>query len=129
MTGITRVSKESIFSDLNNLEVISATSEKYMCSFGFTEEEVLMTLDEYQLSDKKQEVRSWYDGFTFGSSKGIYNPWSIINYIDKKRFSAYWANTSSNSLAGKLIRESNRDIKEKFEFLMRGDILKVLIDE
>lgn len=129
MTGITRVSKESIFSDLNNLEVVSATSEKYMCSFGFTEEEVLMTLDEYQLSDKKQEVRSWYDGFTFGSSKGIYNPWSIINYIDKKRFSAYWANTSSNSLAGKLIRESNRDIKEKFELLMRGDILKVLIDE
>ncbi len=69
MTGITRVSKESIFSDLNNLEVVTTTSEKYSDGFGFTEEEVFAALDEYQLSERKQEVKAWYDGFTFGSRK------------------------------------------------------------
>ncbi len=102
MTGITRVSRESIFSDLNNLEVVTTTSEKYADCFGFTEEEVFAMLDEFCLSDKKAEVKSWYDGFTFGSRKDIYNPWSILNYLDKKRFGPYWANSSSNSLAGKL---------------------------
>ncbi len=85
MTGITRVSKESMFSDLNNLEVVTLTSEKYMDSFGFTEEEVFAALEEYGLSGQKQQVKDWYDGFTFGSKKDIYNPWSIINFLDKKR--------------------------------------------
>ena len=84
MTGITRVGKESIFSDLNNLEVVTTTSEKYAESFGFTQEEVFAVLDEFQLSDRKQEVKQWYDGFTFGNRKDIYNPWSILNYLDKK---------------------------------------------
>ena len=79
MTGITRVSKESIFSDLNHLEVVTATSEKYAACFGFTEGEVFAALDEYGLSDRKQEVKRWYDGFTFGGMADIYNPWSIIN--------------------------------------------------
>ena len=77
MTGITRVSKESIFSDLNNLEVVTTTSEKYADCFGFREDEVFAALDEYGLSSKKLEVKTWYDGFTFGSQKDIYNPWSI----------------------------------------------------
>ena len=98
MTGITRVSKESIFSDLNNLEAVTIISEKYQDSFGFTQDEVSEALREYGLSDKEEEVRAWYDGFTFGKKTDIYNPWSIINYLDKKTFFSYWVNTSSNSL-------------------------------
>lgn len=129
MTGITRVSKESIFSDLNHLEVITTTSEKYAESFGFTEEEVFASLDEYGLSDRKQEVKRWYDGFTFGSRTDIYNPWSIINYLDKKRIGVYWANTSSNGLVGKLLREGNKRVKQNFEELMQGGSLQMEIDE
>ena len=129
MTGITRVSRESIFSDLNNLEVVTTTSEKYADSFGFTEKEVFAALDEFGLSDKRQDVKSWYDGFTFGNEVDIYNPWSILNYLDKRKATAYWANSSSNSLAGKLIREGNKEIKQNLERLLRGETLRVEIDE
>lgn len=129
MTGITRVSRESIFSDLNNLEVVTVTSQKYMESFGFTENEVFAALDEVGLSDRRQEVKEWYDGFTFGSRTDIYNPWSILNYLDKQKLGVYWANTSSNSLAGKLIREGDKEIKLDFERLMKGQEIHVEIDE
>ena len=129
MTGITRVSKESIFSDLNNPEVVTTTSEKYADCFGFTEEEVFAALEEYNLRDQKQQVKSWYDGFTFGKRKDIYNPWSIINFLDKKKVGAYWANTSSNTLIGKLIRESSPTIKKTFEHLLQGESIHLEIDE
>ncbi len=129
MTGITRVSKESIFSDLNNPEVVTATSNKYEEVFGFTEREVFAALEEFGLSNKKQEVRAWYDGFTFGKRKDIYNPWSIINYLDKKELGIYWANTSSNSLIGKLIKEGKPEVKRTFETLMQGGTIEVEIDE
>ena len=129
MTGITRVSKESIFSDLNNPEVVTTTSEKYADCFGFTEEEVFAALEEYNLSNQKQQVKSWYDGFTFGKRKDIYNPWSIINFLDKKKVGAYWANTSSNTLIGKLIRESSPTIKKTFEHLLQGESIHLEIDE
>ncbi len=129
MTGITRVSKESIFSDLNNLEVVTVSSEKYADSFGFTEEEVFAALDEHGLSDRKQEVKDWYDGFTFGNKTDIYNPWSIINYLDKKKLGAYWANTSSNSLVGKLIQEGSKETKQAMEGLLSGKKLVVEVDE
>ena len=129
MTGITRVSKESIFSDLNNLEVVTTTSDKYATSFGFTEEEVFAALDECGLGEEKEEVKRWYDGFIFGKHKDIYNPWSILNFLDKGYFTTYWANTSSNSLVGKLLREGNRGIKEKFESLMNGETIRTSIDE
>lgn len=129
MTGITRVSKESIFSDLNNLEVVTTTSGRYEDSFGFTEEEVFCALDEFGLSGMKEDVKSWYDGFTFGGRTDIYNPWSILNFLDKKRLTTYWANTSSNSLVGKLIREGNKNIKQNFEELMQGKKLHVRLDE
>lgn len=129
MTGITRVSKESIFSDLNNLEVVTTTSEKYADKFGFTEAEVVQALDEYGLDERKAEVKQWYDGFTFGNKKDIYNPWSIINYLDKKKVAPYWANTSSNSLAGTVIREGNVQTKEAFETLLRGDSIITELDE
>lgn len=129
MTGITRVSKESIFSDLNNLEVVTTTSGKYADSFGFTEQEVMAALGEYGLSAKMAEVKSWYDGFCFGDCREIYNPWSIINYLDKGIFQAYWANTSSNKMIGKLLQEGAADIKISMEDLLNGGILHTEIDE
>lgn len=120
MTGITSVSKESIFSDLNNLTVVTTTSDKYADCFGFTEQEVFAAMDEQGMPEK-QMVKKWYDGFTFGNITDIYNPWSIINYLDKGKVAAYWANTSANSLVGKLIREGNKEIKQSFELLLRGD--------
>lgn len=98
MTGITRVSRESIFSDLNNLKVITTSSDQYATAFGFTEPEVFDALEEYGLNDKKDEVKKWYDGFNFGEHRDIYNPWSIINYLDTRKFSAYLANSSGNDL-------------------------------
>ena len=129
MTGITRVSKESVFSDLNNLQVVTTTSPKYTGCFGFTEEEVFAALDEFGMSDKRQQVKDWYDGFTFGQKKDIYNPWSIINFLKEGRVGAYWANTSSNSLVGKLLREGSPDVKTTFERLLQGESIRIEIDE
>ena len=129
MTGITRVSKESIFSDLNNLEVVTTTSERYEDIFGFTEKEVFDALDEFGMSDKKEDVKRWYDGFTFGKKSDIYNPWSVINYLRNGKLRTYWANTSSNGLAGKLIREGSTDMKQTFESLLAGRVFETKIDE
>ncbi len=129
MTGITRGSKESIFSDLNHLKVVTAISDEYAVSFGFTEEEVFDALAEYGLSEEKEQVKRWYDGFIFGGHTDIYNPWSILNFLDTGKYMAYWANTGSNSLVGKLLQEGNRKLKEKFEDLLQGEIIKTLIDE
>ncbi|MCI8558623.1 MAG: AAA family ATPase [Lachnospiraceae bacterium] len=129
MTGITRVSRESIFSDLNNLTVVTTTSEAYADCFGFTEQEVWDALKEFDLSEEKEKVKSWYDGFTFGNRRDIYNPWSILNYLKTGKVSAYWANTSSNSLVGKLIREGNRRTKIIMEDLLEGKSFHTEIDE
>ena len=129
MTGITRVSKESIFSDLNNLEVVTTTSKKYADCFGFTEEEVFAALDEYGLSEKKEKVKAWYDGFIFGERRDIYNPWSMINYLDTQKIGAYWANSSSNSLVGKLVREGSPAIKIAMESLLKGETFSTSFDE
>ena len=138
MTGITRVSKESIFSDLNNLEVVTTTSNKYATAFGFTEEEVFSALEDCGLESEKEKVKYWYDGFVFGSHREIYNPWSALNFLDKRKYGTYWANSSSNSLVGKLIREGNRrmfyymvhdwfievegDYNDFVNALLRGDV-------
>ena len=129
MTGITRISKGSIFSDLNNLEVVTTTSCKYEDSFGFTEAEVFSSLNEYGLSGSRQQIKDWYDGSVFGERADIYNPWSIINFLDKKKVGAYWANTSSNSLVGKLVREGSRNVKSLFEDLLNGRSIRIEIDE
>ncbi|MCI9662734.1 MAG: AAA family ATPase [Lachnospiraceae bacterium] len=129
MTGITRISKESVFSDLNNLEVVTTTSEKYSDCFGFSEKEVFAALEEYALSDRKQQVKEWYDGFSFGKRKDIYNPWSVINFLDKRKAGAYWANSSANSLVEKLLRQGNTGIKKNFEDLLDGRAIHMEIDE
>ena len=129
MTGITRVSKESIFSDLNNLVVVTTTSNQYETAFGFTEEEVFNALDEQELSDKKEEVKKWYDGFTFGDKRDIYNPWSIINFLKFKRFKTYWADSSSNGLINSLVKTGSSYIKMMMEMLLKGETIAVPIDE
>ena len=129
MTGITRVSKESIFSDLNHLSVVTSTSQMYADCFGFTQDEVFAALDEYGMRDKRTEVKKWYDGFTFGKCRDIYNPWSIMNYLKTGRLSTYWANTSSNGLVDKLIREGSAEIKISMENLLKGEHLYKEIDE
>ena len=146
MTGITRVRypkcvkfaeqtsngsvlTEPIFSDLNNLRVVTTTSNLYADCFGFTEEEVFAALDEYGMGDKKDEVKQWYDGFTFGEHRDIYNPWSITNYLDERRLYPYWASTSSNGLVSRLIRTASADVKEKMEDLLNRQEIVVNFDE
>ena len=129
MTGITRVSKESIFSDLNNLKVVTTTSEEYATCFGFTQEEVFTALEEFQLAGQKDVVKQWYDGFTFGSQRDIYNPWSITNYLKEKKLLAYWASTSSNGLINRLIQTSKPDVKEFMEELLNEREIVLNFDE
>ena len=129
LTGITRVSKESIFSDLNNLEVVTTTSEKYSSSFGFTEKEVFQALDCAGMSEEKKHIRYWYDGFSFGSRKDIYNPWSITKYLDTGAYGTYWADTSGNALVSDLIRQSPGKIKSEMEDLLNGREICTELDE
>ena len=129
MAGITRVSRESIFSDLNHLNVVTTTSDDYASCFGFTKEEVFEALEEYGRREHEKEVKFWYDGFTFGKIEEIYNPWSIINYLDKGIFSVYWANTSANALISTLLRSANPDIKSEFEELLKGNSVHKILDE
>lgn len=129
MTGITRVSKESIFSDLNNLNVVTATSEEYATCFGFTEKEVFGSLNALGLEDYKEKIRQWYDGFVFGGHRDIYNPWSITNFLDKKRIMPYWASTSSNKLINNILKTASPRVKELMELLMNGENIEVTFDE
>ncbi|MDD6290793.1 MAG: AAA family ATPase [Lachnospiraceae bacterium] len=129
MTGITRVSKESIFSDLNNPAVVTTTTNMYTTAFGFTEPEVFAALDEYGYGERKEEIKCWYDGFIFGKQADIYNPWSIINFLKTGEIETYWANTSGNGLVSKLIRAGSGELKSQFETLMRGESIQCPIDE
>lgn len=123
------ISKESMFSDLNNLRIVSTTSNMYETCFEFTEDEVFKALDEVGISDRKEDVKQWYDGFSFGKSKDIYNPWSITNFIDERKLKTYWVDTSSNELAGKLIQSASPEVKKSMEKLLNGESITVDIDE
>ena len=130
LTGITRVAKESIFSDLNNLSVASVTSDKYAAAFGFTEEEVFAAMDSQGIDpSEKQLVRQWYDGYVIGGEKNIYNPWAVTCYLDIKRIGPHWGETSSNALVGKLLMEADARTKEEFEDLLDGKSIEVHMDE
>jgi hypothetical protein len=128
ITGITRVSKESMFSDLNNLMFITTTSEKYATAFGFTEEEVFAAMDEYGMTTR-DEMKHWYDGFQFGSVTDIYNPWSVINALDTKKYAPYWVNTSSNALLNKIMKQGNAELKMQMEELLKGNSITCFVDE
>lgn len=129
LTGITRVSRASLFSDLNNLKIVTISSDKYADCFGFTEKEVFEALDAYGYSSEKKKVKEWYDGFKFGNTEDIYNPWSIISFLQEGKYEPYWANTSSNSLVSKLVREGSVEIKKAFEDLLNDGVIQTKIDE
>ena len=129
MTGITRVSNESIFSDLNNLAVVTTTSDRYSTAFGFTQEEVFKSLDDMGLGERRDDVKRWYDGFVFGEHRDIYNPWSITNFLKEKKLRPYWASTSSNGLVSRLIQTAPPDIKQMMEDLISGREIVVNFDE
>lgn len=129
LTGITRITKESIFSDLNNLNIVTTTTEQYETAFGFTQQEVSSALELYHMESEKESLKDWYDGFTFGKYTDIYNPWSIINFLKWKKCDPYWVNTSSNALIGSLIQQGSADLKTKVENLLQGGELTTFIDE
>ena len=128
ITGITRVSKESIFSDFNHVSIVSTLSKQYETAIGFTEEEVFAAMDEYGLTEK-EKVKFWYDGFNFGNHSAMYNPWSIINYLKYQEFKPYWANTSSNGLVSLVLRQASPELKMEMERLLDGKSIKTSIDE
>lgn len=131
ITGITRVSKESMFSDMNNLCVVTTTTEKYETAFGFTEEEVFAALEEQRIGsdEMKTEVKKWYDGFRFGRQSEIYNPWSITYFLKSKKFYPYWVNTSSNGMLSHILARGDRTVKYALEDMLRGRHLFSSIDE
>jgi hypothetical protein len=129
LTGITRVSKESIFSDLNHLKVVTTTSDKYATAFGFTEREVFSALDQMGKTNELEKVKAWYNGFTFGKCTDIYNPWSITNYLDTGIFHPYWADTSSNRLVSDLILRSTAQLKIQMEDLLAKKAIVTPLDE
>lgn len=130
ITGITRIARESIFSDLNHLETVATTSNKYAAYFGFTEKEVFKALDLTGMGGQKQGVKQWYDGFTFGDCTDIYNPWSITSFIAKAgKYDTYWANTSSNALVSTLMKTGSATMKQTVENLIAGESFRAPIDE
>ena len=130
ITGITRVAKESIFTGMNNLDVITTTSDEYATAFGFTEKEVFDALDDMGLGNEKEEVKKWYDGFTFGNHTDIYNPWSISFFIKKNgKYENYWADTSSNGLVNSLMQTGVPGIKQTMEALLQGKSFETELDE
>ena len=131
MTGITRVSKESMFSDLNNPNVCTVAVDQYATAFGFTEEEVFASMDEFDMGSEKEKmgVKNWYDGFTIGNHHDIYNPWSITNFLRQKVFKTYWVNTSSNGMAGSVLQQADKNVKVLFEQLMQGESIEIEMDD
>ncbi|WP_252237947.1 AAA family ATPase [Clostridium sp. VAP51] len=130
VTGILRVAKESIFSGLNNIEVDSILGINFNDKFGFTEEQVKNLLEYYNLSEKSDEVKKWYNGYIFGG-KIIYNPWSVLNYIKNNAigFMPYWINSSSNELIKRLLSNGNEDTKKNLEELIKGNSIKKIVDD
>ncbi|MDO4804645.1 MAG: AAA family ATPase [Lachnospiraceae bacterium] len=131
ISGITRIAKESLFSDMNNLAVCSVLSGGYNDVFGFTGEEMEEILEEYHLSDQKELICRWYDGFTIGAEMGIYNPWSIVNYLANRNMPPqdYWAQSGGIGLIDHLVRRGGANIKEGLEDLLHGGEIRKNIRE
>ena len=126
MTGIIRVIKAGIFSDLNNLKVYSILDKEYSDFFGFTQEEVKKALEDFNIEYELPEVKSWYDGYKFGNSE-VYNPWSILNFLQHRELEAYWVKTSSNFLIKEALKNTNLDVKESLENLFNGENVEEVI--
>ena len=127
ITGVSRVAKESIFSGANNFDVYTVLDNEFADDFGITEKEMDKVIEDFEVQDDKEAIKRWYDGYKIGDIEGIYNPWSIINYLNKKELMPYWVNTSSNDLI-KLILRNSETVKEKIERLLKDEAIEVKID-
>ena len=127
LTGIMRISKENIFSGLNNIRVNTILESDFSQYFGLTEKEVENSLVEYGLEARLDEVQKWYNGYIFGGVR-VYNPFSITNFLDRKKIMPYWVNTSSNSLINKVLKEANSSIFEELSRLFQGETISKTID-
>ena len=131
LTGIYRVAKESIFSGLNNLKVSTLIDDEFADCFGFTPEEVHQLLIDTNALDREEDVQRWYNGYIFGKEQVIYNPWSILSFLEntQRELKPYWVNTSSNDIIKQLIMEGDADVKQEIEVLLGGGTLKKAISE
>ena len=127
LTGVSRVAKESIFSGANNFKVFTVLDNEFADDFGITEEEMDKVIQDFEIQDEKEEIKKWYDGYTIGDVEGIYNPWSILNYLTDRKLIQYWVNTSSNDLI-KLVLKNSSTIKEKVERLLKDEEIEVPIN-
>lgn len=127
LTGIMRISKENIFSGLNNVKVNSILEEDFAEYFGITEKEVEESLIEYGLEERLPEVQKWYNGYIFGGVR-VYNPFSITNFLDRKKIMPYWVNTSSNTLINKVLKEASSSIFEELSKLFQRETINKTID-
>ncbi len=127
LTGVSRVAKESIFSGANNFKVFTVLDKEFADDFGITSEEMDKVISDFDVQDDKEEIKKWYDGYRIGNVEGIYNPWSILNYLTDKELKPYWVNTSSNDLI-KLTLKNSTTVKEKIERLLRDETIEVPIN-
>ena len=127
ITGVSRVAKESIFSGANNFKVYTVLDNEFADDFGITEQEMDKVIEDFEVQDDKEEIKRWYDGYKIGEVEGIYNPWSILNYLTDRKLMPYWVNTSSNDLI-KLILKNSETVKEKIERLLKDEAIEVKID-
>ena len=127
LTGVSRVAKESVFSGANNFKVFTVLDDEFSDDFGITEKEMDKIIEDFEVQDEKEEIKKWYDGYIIGHTEGIYNPWSILNYLTDRKLMPYWVNTSSNDLI-KLILKNSATVKEKIEQLLRDEEIEVPIN-
>ena len=127
LTGVSRVAKESIFSGANNFDVYTVLNEEFADDFGITNEEMDKVIEDFKVENEKEEIKRWYDGYRIGNTEGIYNPWSVLNYLAKKELRPYWVNTSSNDLI-KLTIKNSMTVKEKIERLLKDEEIEVPIN-
>ena len=127
LTGVSRVAKESIFSGANNFVVYTVLDNEFADDFGITEEEMDKIIKDFGIEDKKEQIKEWYDGYKIGNVEGIYNPWSILNYLSRKELIPYWVNTSSNDLI-KMTLKNSTTVKEKIERLLNDEAVEVQIN-
>ena len=127
LTGVSRVAKESIFSGANNFDVYTVLNDEFADDFGITSEEIDKIIKDFNVEAEKEEIKKWYDGYRIGNVEGIYNPWSLLNYLAKKELKPYWVNTSSNDLI-KLTIKNSMTVKEKMERLLKDEEIEVPIN-
>ena len=126
LTGVSRIAKESIFSGMNNLNVYTIMDNEFADDFGITSKEMEKVISDFNIEEDREEIKKWYDGYKIGNVEGIYNPWSILNYLNKRELRPYWVNTSSNDLIKMTFKKSNA-VKEKMISLLNGEPVEVTI--